>query len=225
MLEVVSKDDEIRALVITGAQRGFCTGADMGGIESALGSQVELPRHVVIQPLGYYILHLANLEKPTVAAINGVAAGGGFSLAMACDFRVMSRKARFVTAFLQIGLCPDAGMSYFLPRVLGISKALEILLMRESIDADEAERLGLVNMVVSADELLPKSIEFAQKLAEAPPIASALTKRSIYQSMFNDLRTQLTMETLNQKVCSQTEDFKEGITALKEKRKPIFKGK
>lgn len=225
MLEVVNRDDEIRALVITGAQRGFCSGADMGGIEGALGGQLDLPRNVAMQPLGYYIYLLTSLEKPTIAAINGVAAGGGFSLALACDFRVMSRNAKLVTAFLRIGLGPDAGMSYFLPRLVGFSRALEILLLRESLDADEAEKLGLVNMIVPPDALLATSLEMAQRLADAPPIAVALTKRTLFPSLFNDLRTQLSLESLHQKVCSQTEDFKEGLSARNEKRRPMFKGK
>lgn len=220
----VANDDELRVLIITGAGRGFCSGGDVREMTTST-TEVAQQRKALIEPMGFHNILLRRLDKPTIAAINGVAAGGGISLALACDFRVASEDARFIPAFLNIGLTPDAGLTYFLPQVVGTAKALEILATGEIIDAGEAERIGLVNKVVPSGKLLANSLELANRLANAAPIAFALTKRALYQAMTSDMESQFYRESFNQKICLGTEDFKEGVKALAEKRKPVFKGK
>ena len=221
-IDEAAKDDEARVVIITGAERAFCAGADL----TVLGETQDKSRYERLQIMGYVMEAVANLDKPVIAAINGACAGAGFSLALSCDIRIASEQARFGLAFVLIGAVPDCGMSYFLPRIVGTSKALELMFTGEQIDAVEAERLGIVSRVVPHDELMKVSQELAAKIAQQPPVAVELAKRLVYRGMIHDLARHLDLETYIQHLCFQTEDFKESVRAFLEKRpRPQFKGK
>jgi 2-(1,2-epoxy-1,2-dihydrophenyl)acetyl-CoA isomerase len=219
-------DDEIRVLVLTGAGRGFCAGADVAeSLTLAIsGDAPPRTRSQLKEPVGITGLRLARLWKPTIAAVNGVAAGMGFSFALACDIRIASENARFTNAFVRMGLIPDNGMTYFLSRLIGVARALELMYTCESVDAREAERIGLVNRVVPADDLMKVTMDLAKKIAEGSPMAVELTKQTTMSSFNCSLEQLIEIETFAQKVCLDTEDFKEGVAAFIEKRPPVFKG-
>ncbi len=159
-----------------------------------------------------------------IAAVNGVAAGAGFGLAMACDIRIASENASFINAFIKRGLAAAWGLTYWMPRVVGIANALEILCTGDRIDAREAERLGLVSRVVPAADLMKEAKSFAARLAKQPPMAIEFIKRLVYDGLDNNLEAQLRYEVQCGNILSQTEDFQEGLRAFKEKREPVFKG-
>lgn len=226
VMEETQRDDEIRVLVLTGAGRGFCAGADVAETLTLAISGQAPPRtkDQLKEPVGVAGLRLAKLEKPTLAAVNGVAAGMGFSFALACDIRIASENARFTNAFVRMGLIPDNGMTYFLTRLVGLARALELMYTCESISAAEAERIGLVNRVVPAEDLMKTTIDMAKKIAEGAPIAVEMTKQTATRALNCDLEQLISIETFAQKVCLETEDFKEGVAAFIEKRPPVFKG-
>ena len=223
----VRDNDEVKVLVITGAGRGFCAGSDVEQrlAVKASGERLERSRKEVIQPVGYFGTSLYSLSKPTIAAINGVAAGAGLSFALLCDIRIASDKARFIAAWVNMGLVPDIGATYLLPRTIGLDKALELVFTGEIIDAKEAERIGLVTKVVPHDDLMKVVDELAAKLAKKPSVAIELMKRGVYRAMGGDYTAQLDFESYAQNICFQTKDFKEATTAFKEKREPHFQGK
>lgn len=223
--EDVRKDDDIRVLIITGAGRGFCAGADVSDL--AAGDVVGKggTRWQLLEPLAAsHALPLHNLEKPTIAAINGVVAGAGVSLAALCDIRIASENARFVFAWVLRGLIPDCGATYSLPRILGVSRALELAFTGDMFDAKEAERIGLVNQVVAAEDLMKVTRELAEKLAKRPPITLGLIKRAVYRGIVNDLEQQLDFESYAQNLCITTQDHKEAVQAFLEKREAVFRG-
>ncbi len=216
-------DDTVKVLVITGAGEAFSTGADAKELTADYTAETEV--FMLKRSLGWWILPVRRFPKPTIAAIPGIVAGVTFSLALACDFRIASEKARFGMVFVKRGLVPDGGATYYLPRMVGASKALELLLMGDTLDAQEAERRGLVNKVVPHDQWMSATMDLARRLANGPSIAIELIKRGVYRGAVNDLESQLDFETLAQRICFQTEDFKEGMAAFFEKRKPKFKGR
>ena len=216
-------DEEVKVLIITGAGEAFSTGADASELTADYSGPI--PPYVLKRPLGWWTLPVRYFPKPTIAAIPGIVAGVTFSLALACDFRIASEKARFSMLFVKRGLVPDGGATYYLPRIVGTSKALELMFSGDVIDAKEAERLGLVNRVVPHDELMNATRELATKIAKGPSVAIDLIKRGVYKGVVNDLESQLDFETLAQRICFQTEDFKEGMTSFLEKREPNFKGR
>jgi len=224
--EEAQNDEEVRVLVLTGTGRGFCAGADV--FESlTLALSGEAPprtREQLKEPVGVAGWRLAKMRKPTIAAVNGVAAGAGFALALACDIRIASETARFTNAFVRMGLVPDNGMTYFLSRLVGPARALEMMYTCETIDAPEAARIGMVNRVVPADDLMTVSLDLARKIAEGAPMAVEMTKFTAARAQHCDLDELIEIETYAQKVCMDTEDFKEGIAAFMEKRPPVFKG-
>jgi 2-(1,2-epoxy-1,2-dihydrophenyl)acetyl-CoA isomerase len=214
----VAADDAIRVLVFTGTGKGFCTGADVQERLARVASGV--PR----KPLGSFGVPLARLDKPVIAAVNGVAAGGGMALALLADFRIASDEARFTTAFARRGMTADTGMSLTLPRLVGLEKALELLLTADTIDAVEAQRIGLVGRVVPAAQLMDATLEFARRVAKGPPIAQSFIKRAVYAAGRNTFEEQLEVESWGQGICLKSKDCEEGRAAFLEKRAPVFRG-
>ena len=197
-LKAVERDAEVRAVVITGAGKNFCAGQDLG----AMLDRYKVPGGVsygahLRKTYNVIIARVRALEKPVIAAVNGAAAGAGLGLACACDFRHASDAARFRTAFVGIALAPDSAISFLLPRIVGLGRALEMALTNELIDAPTALQYGLVNRVLKADELLPKTHEFAVKLAQAPTRAIGLTKRAFNRGFDVDLETALELSLIH----------------------------
>jgi len=222
----LGQQDDVRVVVVTGAGKGFCSGADVKGWENAPpGSAARPPRRELTAPSSQLVLPFRQMTKPVIGAINGVAGGAGFSLAMACDIRIASESARFASLFIHRGIAPNNGVSWTLPRLMGPAKALEWMLTGEWIDAKTAESLGIVNRVVPQAELMTVAMELAKKIAAMPPIAAELTKKAVYRGLAQDLLPHLDLETHYQKVCFGTEDFKESTQAFLEKRPPKFKGR
>lgn len=218
----LSQDDDVKAVVVTGAGRGFCAGADLSG------TKAEPSRYERLEVLGpnYGAEAFFKMDKPVLAAVNGAAAGAGFSLALSMDIRIASEAARFGASFVLRGLVPDCGTTYWLPRVVGTSKAMELMWTGQMIDAAEALRLGIVSQVVPPDDLLKTAEELAARIAQNPPIPVELTKRIVYRNMIDDFSRHLDLETWAQQICNQTEDSREAINAFLEKRSPTpFKGK
>ncbi|CEH30492.1 enoyl-CoA hydratase [Aneurinibacillus migulanus] len=220
-LKKAGKDPMVRCIVLTGAGRAFNAGQDLAEVE---GGDVDFGGFLRkrYNPL---IMQLRQTEKPIIAAINGVAAGAGMSLALACDMRLVSEKASFSNVFINIGLVPDSGGCYFLPRIVGIGKALELALMGEKVSAEEAYRIGLVNKVFPAVNFETEVMEYASKLAALPTTGMGLIKRTMYKGLEMNLEETLEYEALSQEIAGGTEDHKEGVQAFFEKRKPVFTGK
>ncbi len=216
-------NEEVKVLVITGAGEAFSSGADTGELTADYSGPIE--PHILKRPFGWWILPVRYFPKPTIAAIPGIVAGTTYSLALACDFRIASEKARFSMVFVRRGLIPDGGATYYLPRIVGTTKALELMLMGDTIDAREAERLGIVNKVVPHQELMNATMELARRIANGPSVAIELIKRGVYKGAVNDLESQLDYESLAQRICFQTEDFKEGVASFMQRRSPEFKGR
>ena len=219
-------DPEVRVMVVTGAGKGFCSGGDVKVMGEAKAGQRERPLIEKIAPgRDRTLLAMREAPQPIIAAVNGAAAGAGMNLALGCDLRIASTNAKFTQAFVKRGLHPDWGGTYFLPRVVGMAKACEMIFTGEVIDAAEALRLGIVSQVVAPEELLPTAYDLARRIAAGPPVAIRLAKRSLYANEDLDLRGALQMETMAQNICFETEDATEGIRAFGEKRAPIFKGR
>ncbi len=226
LVEMISKDDEINVLVITGAGRGFCAGTDVKGrLEARIrGERLEQTQKEMLAPVGHVAYLIRSLDIPIIGAINGVSVGAGFSLAMLCDIRMASETAKFSAIWVKLGIIGDVGATYLLPRIVGSSKAIELLTTGDMIGAEEAKRIGLVSHVFPADQLMPAVKEMAKKLAQGPPIAIKFMKRAVYKGIHNDLLSQLDFESFAQRTCMQTEDHKEAVKAFMEKRPPQFKG-
>ena len=219
-------DPEVRVMVVTGAGKGFCSGGDVKVMGEAKAGQRERPLIEKVAPgRDRTLLAMREAPQPIIAAVNGAAAGAGMNLALGCDLRIASTNAKFTQAFVKRGLHPDWGGTYFLPRVVGMAKACEMIFTGEVIDAAEALRLGIVSQVVAPEELLPAAYDLARRIAAGPPVAIRLAKRSLYANEDLDLRGALQMETMAQNICFETEDATEGIRAFGEKRAPIFKGR
>lgn len=229
-------DDSIRALVITGVGRGFCSGADVEGLAAATGGTAaainEAPpveakpkaspemRSLVDIPAA-----LLQLPIPVLGAINGVAAGGGLSIALACDIRIASQDARFAAVWVKRALMPDLGISYTLPRAVGLSKACEMIFSGDIIDAAEAERIGLVSKVVPPEQLLSTTMELAKRIAKGPPMAIQYAKEVMYKAQDMDMEATVKLEAVNFAKCMRSEDAAEGVRSFLEKREPDFKGR
>lgn len=214
-----SSDREVRAIVITGAGRAFSSGQDLQDVE------IDTDYGELIRK--YYnpmIRQIASTEKPIIAAVNGTAAGAGMSLALACDFRLASSKASFIEAFIHVGLVPDSGNFYYLPRMVGHAKAMELAVLGEKISAETAREYGLVTKVISFESWNEEVEAFAIRLANMPTKTIGLIKRYMYQSWESNLYEMLEKEAYAQKIAGQTFDHKEGIAAFLEKRKPHFQG-
>jgi 2-(1,2-epoxy-1,2-dihydrophenyl)acetyl-CoA isomerase len=223
----IGADPELRCLVITGAGEGFCTGADIRGTSRRQGSGERVAgaaRDTIRTGVQRLFRALWELEKPTIAAVNGIAAGFGCHLAFACDFVIASENARFVEAFARRGIAPDGGGAYLLPRLIGLQKAKEFVFFADSWSAADAERIGLVNKVVPGEDLEKVTTEWAERLAAGPTKALGLAKRLLNRSLESDLATSLEEEALAQELITSTEDIKEGMRAFAERRDPRFTG-
>ncbi|AJG21375.1 enoyl-CoA hydratase-related protein [Cupriavidus basilensis] len=220
-VERAAQDEAVRAVVLSANGRGFCAGADLAGRGTGLQDSGTLLRERY-HPI---ILALRNMPKPVITSVNGVAAGAGMSLALAGDVVLAGRSASFLQAFSKIGLVPDAGSTYFLPRYAGEMRARALAILAEKIDAEEAHRIGLV-WKVHEDEALPaETARLAAHLAQMPTFAYGLIKEALNASLQSDLPAQLEREATLQSRASKSEDVKEGVAAFLEKRKPAFKGR
>ena len=217
---VEARDPTVRAVVITGAGRGFCVGQDLqefrgGARDVATNLRENYHRNM---------LAIRELEKPVIAAVNGAAAGAGLSFACACDLRVAADSASFVPAFINIGLIPDSGGTYFISRLLGYARAFEWMTSGRKLSAAEAHAWGLVSEVVEADDLAERTADLAAQLAAKPTRGVGMTKLLFEEAAHNTLEEQLELEALLQTAATQTDDFREGVNAFLEKRDPKFTG-
>lgn len=221
-LKKVERDEAARCLVITGSGRAFSAGEDLkshvGEGERDFAASLRTRYNPIIRKI-------RALNKPVLGAVNGVAAGAGFSLALACDLRIASDKARFLQAFVRIGLVPDSGSSWFLPQLIGYAKAAELCMLGDEVNAQQALEMGLVNKVVPADELANATNEWATRLAQGPTLALGLMKRALILGTQGTLDDVLDYEVYGQTTAGRSDDAKEGTSAFIEKRKATFKGK
>jgi 2-(1,2-epoxy-1,2-dihydrophenyl)acetyl-CoA isomerase len=225
--EELRNDDSVWAVVLTGAGRGFCSGADLRGGrpegDDAPSRQERLDVYGWVGRLAMAIYR--RLDKPIIAAVNGVAAGAGMSVALACDMRVGSEKTRFKTVFIERSLSPDSGMSFFLPRIVGHARACDLVFTSRSVDADEAYRLGLLDRLVPSEKLLEEAVEVANQIAFWPPVAMQSARRVLQQSMESTLEEQLRNESFGLNFARRApNDAKESRDSFVEKRPPRFTG-
>lgn len=221
-LDYSARDPEVRAVVLTGAGKAFCAGQDLAEATDPNGPELE---SIVREHYNPIILKIRALEKPVIAAVNGVAAGAGANIALACDLTIAQENASFIQAFSKIGLIPDSGGTYFLPRIIGVQKALALMFTGDKISAKEAETVNMIYKCVSEEEFQSFITTLSQKLALMPTRALGLTKKAVNKSLSNDLTNQLDLEERLQTEAGKTEDFQEGVQAFLDKRKAKFKGK
>ncbi len=222
-LDAAEKNPEVRAIIITGNGKAFCAGQDLKEVTSPElnpGFKKILEEHY--NPI---ITRIRSIEKPIIGAINGVAAGAGANIALACDVVIASENASFIQAFSKIGLVPDSAGTFFLPRLIGFQKASALMMLGDKVSAEEAEKLGMVYKVVSSENFVDEVNKTAITLANMPTKALGLTKRLLNNSLKNSLEEQLNMESKLQIESAQSEDYAEGVDAFVNKRKPDFKGK
>ncbi len=222
-LDRAADNQDVRAIVLTANGKAFCAGQDLKEVTSPdknPGFKKILEEHY--NPI---VERLRNIEKPIIAAVNGVAAGAGANIALACDVVIASENASFIQAFSKIGLVPDSGGTFFLPRLIGFQKASALMMLGDKISATEAERLGMIYKMVSEENFSAEIEKTATTLANMPTKALGMTKRLLNQSMGNNLETQLKLEGKYQIEAAQSEDYAEGVDAFVNKRKPNFKGR
>jgi enoyl-CoA hydratase/carnithine racemase len=223
-LRAARSQPEVRVVVVTGAGQAFCSGVDLDAFHAEERSVLE--HKMMLTERIHRVAHaLEDLDKPVIAAVKGVAVGAGMDMALMCDMRFAGASARFSEGYVKVGLVPGDGGCYFLPRLVGTAKALELLWTGDFVDADEAARLGIVNHVYPDDELIPRTYELARRLADGPPIAIQMIKRAVYQSSQLDLRTALDLISSHLAIVQSTHDSKEAFEAFRQKRKPVFEGR
>jgi enoyl-CoA hydratase/carnithine racemase len=223
-LAAARTDPTVRAVVLTGAGDAFCSGVDLGSLSG--GERTPLQRKQTLTDHIHRIAYaLEDLDKPVIAALNGVAVGAGLDMALMCDMRFAARSARFSEGYIRVGLLPGDGGCYYLPRLVGTAKALELLLTGDFVDGEEAERIGMVNRVCDDERLMDETYAFAERLAAMPPVAVGMIKRAVYQSRTTDLRTSLDLISSHMAVFQSTDDSREAFAAFREKRTPRFVGR
>lgn len=220
-LDAAESDDTVRAIVLTGNGKAFCAGQDLGEAMDPDGPELQT---IVSEHYNPIIVRLREIEKPIIAAVNGVAAGAGANIALACDITIAKESASFIQAFSKIGLIPDSGGTFFLPRIIGFQKALALMMTGDKVGAKDAEAMNMIYKCVADDTFEEEVHAFASKLALMPTRGLGLTKKALNASMTNDMHTQLALEEELQTEAGQTYDFREGVNAFLEKRKPLFKG-
>ncbi|MDY7032253.1 MAG: enoyl-CoA hydratase [Thermodesulfobacteriota bacterium] len=221
----VKSDNNVGVLVITGAGRAFCAGGNIKEMERMSLEVPLLERREFVRTVSHRMIdEIRNLEKPVIASINGHAIGAGCNIALACDLRIASEKAKLGVSFINMGLVSDYGGLYFLPRLVGIAKALELYFTGDVIDAKEAEKIGMVNKAVPPEDLEKATYELAGRIAKKAPIALGMIKEIMYKGLNMDLATELDLEATGQSICLKTEDHREGVRAFMEKRDAVFKG-
>lgn len=219
------RDDNVRVVVLTGAGRGFCAGGDLDLLRDARSRNAGNELEGLVRSGKEIALAICDMPKPVIAAVNGPAAGGGMNLALACDIRIASDQASFCEAFVRIGLFPDFGGMYFLPRLVGAAKAAELVWSAEILTAAEAERLGIVNRTVPHEKFLEETKKLASQLAAAPPMAVQAVKRMLMRNEREELERALDEEIRQQVECFLSADCMEGLDAFRQKRPPRFRGR
>ncbi len=222
-LTTVAREPSVRVAVITGAGRGFCAGGDIQKMQELKNNHRSSTFRDYLEAGNDLVRQIRRVPKPVLASVNGPAAGAGMNLALACDLRIASDQATFSQAFVKIGLHPDWGGTFFLPRLIGIGRAMEMFFLGEPLQAGEAQRLGLVNFLVPHDQLGHETTKLARRLAEAPQLPLALVKRALYERLETQLDLMMEYEVGAQMKCFDSDDFTEGLRAYLEKRKPNFK--
>lgn len=223
-LQDAQVNDEVQVVVLTGAGQAFCSGGDVGRMAQQ-GEATALQHKQWLELIHRIPLALEGLDKPIIAALNGAAVGAGLDMALMCDLRFAAEGARFSEGYVKVGLIPGDGGTYFLPRLVGTARALELLWTGDFVDAQEAERLGIVNRVVPPDQLMPTVYELAGRLANGPTVAIRTIKRAVYQGVRMDLRAHLDLISSHMGYIRQTEDHQEGVRAFAEKRAAAFTGR
>ena len=225
-LKEMEKDKEVRAIILTASGRGFCAGQDLQSrsIAQEMGERPSLGDSIR-RRYNPIVIKLRRIEKPIIAAVNGVAAGAGASIAFACDYRIVTDKVNFIQSFTKVGLIPDSGATFILTRLVGLTKAFELMLSADKLSAEEALNLGIINKIVGEDDLMKEAIALAEKLAAGPSKAFGLTKRAVNRAVFDDLEELLEYEASLQEIAGRSDDFAEGVKAFVEKRTPQYTGK
>jgi 2-(1,2-epoxy-1,2-dihydrophenyl)acetyl-CoA isomerase len=219
-----AEDEEIRCIVVRGEGRGFSAGADLAQVVREADGDPDLGEYLR-STYSRLVKRMVGIEKPVIAALHGPVYGAGVGLALACDLRLAAENTKFSVAFIKVGLMPDAGVTFLLPRVVGLGRAMEMSMLGDAVDAEEAHRIGLVNKVVAEDTLSEEVRNLAGRLATMPTVALGRIKHALYASFETDLETVLEGEAEGQTFCGYTQDHREGVTAFFEKREPTFAGR
>jgi len=224
-MQEVQDDDNLRVMILTGAGRGFCSGADVAAQAARAGGREAPPhRKDAVALVGDFILAFEKINKPVIAAINGVVAGVGLTMALCCDMRIASSEARFAAIWVKRGLIPDGGATFLLPMLVGLDKSLKLSYTGDVIDAQEAEKMNLVTEVVPAPRLMDRARDLSRRIAAMPPITVELTKKIMWDEIRSKMRQYLLYESYGQNICLRSQDHKEAVTAFVEKREPRFTG-
>ena len=221
ILDNCEKNSSVRSILLTGEGKAFCAGQDLQELTAPDGPKLS---DIVREHYNPIIKRIRSIEKPIVCAVNGVAAGAGANIALACDITIAGESVAFIQAFSKIGLIPDSGGTFFLPRSIGMQKATALMMLADKVMAADAEKMGMIYKVCADESLVEETLKVAKKLAALPTIGFGLTKRALNKSITNDLTAQLALEDELQTAAGKTYDYNEGVAAFLEKRKPKFKG-
>jgi len=221
ILDNCEKNPAVRSILLTGEGKAFCAGQDLQELTAPDGPKLS---DIVREHYNPIIKRIRSIEKPIVCAVNGVAAGAGANIALACDITIAGESVAFIQAFSKIGLIPDSGGTFFLPRSIGMQKATALMMLADKVMAADAEKMGMIYKVCADKSLMEETLKVAKKLAALPTIGLGLTKRALNKSITNDLTAQLALEDELQTAAGKTYDYNEGVAAFLEKRKPKFKG-
>lgn len=217
-------DDDVRVIVITGAGKDFCAGGDLDNMRKRVGEPALEKKKFLSEQIQTIPLTLASMDKPVIAAVNGSATGAGMDMALMCDIRLAETSSRFAERYINVGIMPGAGGAWFLPRLIGQAKALELFWTGRWVYAEEALELGIVSRVVADGEVLKQAMDLAHTIAQAPPITVRYMKRAVQQAENMELRAHLDLVSSHMTIVTSTQDHREALDALVEKRPPVFKG-